>query len=158
MSSLEAQEFIEKCSKQASLLGLDVGSKTIGLSVVNLTIGVATPLQTVERKKFKADSLVIEAAIQEYNIDGLVVGYPYEMNGAEGRRCQSIRDFMSELQNHIKCPPYTFYDERLSTAAVDSYWDGFVDNSINKRKAKQKGLTDKLAAQVILQGFVDQYY
>ena len=59
---------------------------------------------------------------------------------------------MAELENHIDCPLYTYEDERLSTASVDNLVDGFVD----KRKAKEKGLTDKLAAQIILQSFIDK--
>ncbi|MBL4589536.1 MAG: Holliday junction resolvase RuvX [Alphaproteobacteria bacterium] len=153
MSRLEPQEFIKNCPKDASLIGLDIGGKTIGVSVGSLLIGIASPVDTIRRKKFRHDADQIQALIKEYTIEGLVVGYPFEMSGAEGRQCQSVRDFMIELERHIECPIYTYYDERLSTAVVD----GYLDNFVKKKKAKGKGLTDKLAAQVILQGFIDDY-
>ncbi len=151
MSRLEAQEFRKKMRNDARLFGLDVGSKTIGVAVANLITGIATPVGTIKRKKFKQDMESLKDLILEYNVDGFVVGYPLETSGQEGRSCQSVRDFMGEVENHIECPPYTYHDERYSTDSVDNILDGYVD----KRKAKNKGLTDQLAAQVILQSFLD---
>ncbi len=151
MSSIDAHNFRKKIGSEARLLGLDVGAKTIGVAVGSLMIGVASPVETLKRTKFKRDMEALKGIITDYTIDGLVVGYPFEMSGKEGRRCQSVRDFMAELQNHIKDMPYIYHDERLSTASVDN----LLDKSVNKRKAKEKGLTDQLAAQVILQGFMD---
>jgi len=152
MSRLEREEFIKKMPESAMLLGLDIGAKTIGLATASMVLRIATPIKTVPRTKFSRDAQALAEVISEYNIDGLVVGYPLELSGEEGRRCQSIRDFMVELERQIKCPLYAYQDERLSTASVDN----LVDGAVSKRKAKEKGLTDKLAAQIILQGFIDK--
>lgn len=160
MSRCDAQEFIEKIPDSANILGLDVGAKTIGVAMCSMMLKIATPINTIRRAKFKADAIQLASLIKEYDVAGLVVGYPYEMNGDEGRRCQSVRDFMMELENHIPCPLYTYHDERLSTASVDNLLDNSMGKSVDpfmgKREAKDKGVTDKLAAQVILQDFIDR--
>lgn len=160
MSRCDTQEFIEKMPSGANILGLDIGSKTIGVAVCSSILKIATPINTIRRAKFKVDAQHIADLIKEYDVCGLVVGYPFEMSGEEGRRCQSVRDFMMELENHISCPDYTYQDERLSTASVDSLLDNSMGKSVDpfmkKRKAKEKGVTDKLAAQVILQEFIDE--
>ena len=151
MSRCDAQEFTKKIPDYSSIAGLDIGAKTIGVAIGTFPMNIATPLETIKRTKFKYDAKHIKEIITKYEISGLVIGYPIDMSGEEGRRCQSVRDFMAELENHIDCPDYMYQDERLSTAAVDNFLDNFVD----KRKAKEKGLIDKLAAQVILQSFFD---
>lgn len=145
MSSTDAQEFLKNIGKDVSLLALDVGSKTIGVAAGNLITYTSSAVETIKRNKFADDMDRLKALIKEYNAKGLVVGYPVNMNGSEGRRCQSVRDFTAEMQNHIALPTL-LWDERLSTDSVDELLDGSVD----KRKAKESGLTDQFAAKVIL--------
>ena len=139
------QDFLKKVGKNASLLALDVGSKTIGVASGNLVSFTSTALTTVKRQKFTNDMDALKSLIKEYDSNGVIVGYPVNMDGSEGRRCQSIRDFVSEMKNHITLP-VLLWDERLSTDSVD----GILDNSVNKRKAKESGLTDQYAAKIIL--------
>ncbi|MCB1563655.1 MAG: Holliday junction resolvase RuvX [Alphaproteobacteria bacterium] len=145
--------------RNVALLGLDVGAKTIGLAVSDPGQRVATPLRTIKRTKFTKDILLLGEVIREFEIGGFVLGLPVSMDGSEGRRAQSIRDFAQEMNNHPKIfgadPFIAFWDERLSTVSVEE----FVDKSVGKRKtkanAKSSGLIDKLAAQIILQGALD---
>ncbi len=141
------------------LLGLDVGKKTIGLALSNPDQTIATPLHTIKRTKFSKDIIELGEVIKEYEVKGLVVGLPVNMNGSEGTRAQSIRDFVLELKNNPqitgKNPWIAFWDERLSTATVEDMVDKHVSKRKTKQQAKDSGLIDKLAAQVILQGALD---
>jgi len=148
------------CPQGVRLLGLDVGKKTIGLAVADSAKGFATPVSTIRRTKFSKDIIELEKVIRDYEISGYVVGYPLNMDGSEGPKCQSIRDFSHELEAQISAALkpeegmwIALYDERLSTASVEDFVDKTVD--ISRRKAKERGVTDKLAAQVILQGALD---
>lgn len=145
--------------KGKALLGLDVGKKTIGLSLSNPDQTMATPLHTIQRTKFSKDILKLHEVMKEYEIAGLVVGLPMNMDGSEGPRAQSIRDFVLELKQRKEIvgsnPWIAYWDERLSTVSVESYVDELVDKRKTKQKAKESGLIDKLAAQVILQGALD---
>lgn len=154
------KNIVHKCPSGAVLLGLDVGKKTIGVAVCEPSTGLVTPFCTIQRKKFSLDIKEIERISREFSVGGYVIGYPINMDGSEGARCQSIRDFAIEFQKQIseefKVDGEVFvalWDERLSTFSVED----FVDKTacIKKRKAKESGLTDKLAATLILQGAVD---
>lgn len=137
-----------------SLIGLDVGKKTIGVAVCDSGHSIATPLLTVERTKFSRDVAAIEAVIRDYEIGGFVIGLPLNMDGSEGPRCQSVRDFSAEFALRLGGDPWiALWDERLSTASVENFVDEVVD--IKKRRAKERGILDKLAAQHILQGALD---
>ena len=152
------------CPKDVRLLGMDVGKKTIGLALADCSSGLATPLLTIRRTKFTKDLKELEAIIRDYDVGGYVIGYPLNMDSSEGPRCQSVRDFSHEFERQISAALQpegdlwiALYDERLSTATVESFVDETVD--ISKRSAKEKGITDKLAAQVILQsalGYMQQ--
>ena len=142
------------------LMGLDIGSKMIGVALSEGTHHVATPHKTISRKKFSKDLKAIEEIIREYNVGGYVIGYPINMDGSEGRKCQSVRDFAMEFERQLnpalivgESPWIALWDERLSTATVENFVDEAVDMS--KRRAKEKGIIDKLAAQFILQGALD---
>lgn len=140
-----------------ALLGLDVGAKTIGLALCDPDLLVATPLLTLRRGKFSQDMAALLKIIQEYEVGGFVIGLPVSMDGSEGRRAQSVRDFAAEFAVRMTDtdPWIALWDERLSTASVED----FVDKSVEKRRtrvnAKASGLIDKLAAQQILQGAID---
>ena len=145
------QELKEQVPSGRRLLGLDVGTKTVGLALSDPSLTVASPLQTIRRTKFTRDALALEAVISEHAIGGLVVGLPLNMDGSEGRACQSVRQFAVNLLARIDLP-LTFQDERLSTAAVERMLVSEADMT-RKRRAK---LVDKAAAAYILQGALDQ--
>lgn len=136
------------------LLGLDLGTKTIGLAVSDGLLMVASPLHTIKRTKFTKDAEELLKAVRAQEIGGLVLGLPVEMDGTEGKRCQSTRQFavnLRGLDNELATLPLSFWDERLSTAAVQRMMIDEMDLS-RKRRAES---VDKLAAAYILQGFLD---
>lgn len=136
------------------LLGIDLGSKTIGLAVSDGLWMSATPLQTIRRTKFSKDVIELLAVVEKYEIRALVLGLPVEMDGTEGKRCQSTRQFMANLKglgNRLSELPVALWDERLSTAAVQRMMISEMDMSRQKRAE----IVDKAAAAYILQGFMD---
>ncbi len=134
----------------ARLMGLDVGRKTIGLALSDVRWRIASPLETVRRTRFKDDAARLFALLDEHGVGGLVLGLPINMDGTEGPRCQSLRQFASNLLA-LRDLPIAFWDERLSTQAVERMLVQEVDAS-RKRRAE---LVDKLAAAYILQGALD---
>lgn len=150
---------LKDCAKDAptnvSLLGLDVGKKTIGLALSNPDQTLATPLHTIKRTKFSKDMEALKIVIAEHEIGGFVVGYPVNMDGSEGPRAQSIRDFAVEMNNSLGGVWIALWDERLSTVSVEDAVDKFVEKRKTKIEAKASGLIDKLAAQMILQGALE---
>ncbi len=128
------------------LLGLDIGSKTIGLALSDTTLTVATPMETIRRTKFKVDVLRLEAIVNEQNVGGFVLGWPINMDGSEGPRCQSTMAFSRNLAEKINLPQ-ALWDERLSTAAVER-----TLIEADRSRARRKQLVDKMAAAYILQG------
>lgn len=140
-------------------MGLDVGKKTIGVALSDSTHRVATPLKTITRGKFAGDMRQLVEIIRAYDVGGYVVGLPLNMDGSEGPRCQSVRDFAAEfirqMPEDLKAGGVwvALWDERLSTAAVEGFVGDIVDISL--RRAKGRGIMDKLAAQHILQGALE---
>lgn len=146
----------DNCPESATLLGLDVGKKTIGLAIGGVQLGIATPLETIKRTKFTRDMVALKEVVKEYDISGFVIGLPVNMDGSEGPRAQSIRDFAIEMEKALGGHSWiALWDERLSTVSVEESVDSFVDKRKTKTNAKASGLIDKLAAQVILQGALD---
>lgn len=135
--------------KDQRLLGLDVGEKTIGLALSDVGRMIATPFKTIMRGKFSKDADKMLAIIKEYNVAALVIGYPVNMDGSEGPRCQSIRQFARNLAE--KTPvPMLLSDERMSTMAVTRT---MLDADLSR--ARRAELVDKMAASYILQGTLD---
>ncbi len=133
------------------LLGLDVGAKTVGLALSDATLTVATPLETIRRgKKFAPDAERLAGIIGEHTVGGLVIGLPVNMDGSEGPRCQSTRQFAKNLLGRIDIA-IAFWDERLSTAAVERM---LIEEADLSRKRRGE-VIDKLAAAYILQGALD---
>ncbi|WP_334128716.1 Holliday junction resolvase RuvX [Sneathiella sp.] len=131
------------------LLGMDPGTKTIGLAISDTALKVSTPLMTIQRTKFKADAAEIARIVEEWNIGGFVIGLPINMDGSEGPRCQSIRQFQKNLEALFDLPMY-FQDERLSTVAVTR-----TMLEADASRAKRAKAVDKMAAAFILQGALD---
>jgi putative Holliday junction resolvase len=138
------------------LLGLDVGSKTIGLALSDVSLLVATPHSLIRRTKFTKDAAALGAVIVEQDVGGLVLGLPVGMDGREGPACQSVRAFAANLAGALAARglghvAIAFWDERLSTAAVERMLVGEADLS----RARRKEVVDKVAAAYILQGALD---
>lgn len=132
------------------LLGLDIGSKTIGLALSDVSNMLATPAETIRRRKFTADARRLKEVIEAQDVGGLVLGLPVSMDGTEGPSCQSVRDFARNLTEIIDIP-IAFWDERLSTAAVERVLIKEADMT-RKRRGE---VVDKMAAAYILQGALD---
>ena len=132
------------------LLGLDLGSKTIGLAICDSSFAIASPLETLRRRKFTQDAIDLEALIAERNVGGLVLGLPRNMDGSEGPRAQSTRQFAANLLGRSDIP-IAFWDERLSTVAVERL---LIDEADLSRR-KRGDVVDKMAASYILQGAID---
>ena len=135
---------------EARLLGLDVGSKTVGLALSDVTCSIATPYETLRRTKFPADAKKIAGIVEAMGVGGLVIGMPYTLDGSEGPRAQSTRAFARNLAVHVHVP-MAFWDERFSTAAVERHL--IEADASRKRRAE---VIDRMAAAYILQGALDR--
>jgi putative Holliday junction resolvase len=133
------------------LLGLDLGTKTIGVAVSDAMRYSATPVETISRTKFTADAQRIVTLVAENAATGIVLGLPLNMDGSEGPRAQSTRAFARNLAQKVNVP-IVFWDERLSTSAVERM---MVDEA-NMRRDKRAAVVDKLAASYILQGALER--
>jgi putative Holliday junction resolvase len=133
------------------LLGLDLGTKTIGVAVSDAMRYSATPLETIARTKFAVDAKRIAELVAENGISGIVLGLPLNMDGSEGPRAQSTRAFARNLAQKVEVP-IVFWDERLSTSAVERM---MIDEA-NMRRDKRAAVVDKLAASYILQGALER--
>jgi len=133
-----------------ALLGLDLGEKTIGVAVCDPARMVATPVETIKRKKFTPDAERIAVLCGERSAAGIVIGLPVNMDGREGPRAQSVRAFARNLARLLPLP-VAFWDERLSTAVIDR--ELIALDTSRARRAEQ---IDAMAAAYILQGAIDR--
>ena len=136
-------------------MGLDLGSKTIGLALGDSEHKIATPFDTIRRKKFGLDAAALGEIMNAENIGGLVMGLPLNMDGSAGPRVQATRAFLRNLANLPDFPalPVLLWDERLSTAAVER-----TLLEADTSRAKRADVIDKMAAAYILQGAIDAHY
>ncbi len=147
---MNLSEFKEKLPKYKALIGFDYGSKRLGVAVSDLLLMSATPYKIIQRRNIEADLAEIKKIIQEKEVGGIVYGLPLQMNGEEGQTAQEVRKFAQRLAQEINLP-YYFWDERLSSSAVESVMIKEADLS----RAKRKKLLDAGAAAYILQGCLD---
>lgn len=147
-------EFTSSYAKGKSLLGLDPGRTVIGVAISDPGWMVASPLTGITRSKFTKDAALLAEIISQRNIGGIIVGLPRNMDGSEGPSAQSARTFVSNLSKPGILPvaalPFAFWDERLSTAAIERFM--ISDNMSRKRREET---IDKAAAAYILQGACD---
>jgi putative Holliday junction resolvase len=137
---------------RARVLGLDLGDKTIGLAVSDRDRRVASPVDTIRRRKFTLDAVDLAKICTERDVTALILGLPVNMDGTEGPRCQATRQFARNLVNKAGYTlPIAFWDERLSTAAVERVLIGEADMSRQRRG----DVVDKMAAAYILQGALE---
>ncbi|MEX0311183.1 MAG: Holliday junction resolvase RuvX [Tateyamaria sp.] len=146
----DTDAFLADLPPMQALIGLDLGDKTIGVAVSDTFWSVATPLETVRRKKFGVDAARLQAIIGERRVGGLVLGLPRNMDGTEGPRCQSTRAFARNFER-LWDGPITFWDERLSTVAAEKAL--LEADTTRKRRAE---VIDHVAAGYILQGLLDR--
>ncbi|MCA0869811.1 Holliday junction resolvase RuvX [Seohaeicola saemankumensis] len=144
------EDFAAACPPLTALTGLDLGDKTIGVAVSDRIGAVATPLETIKRKKFGVDAERLLQIIADRDIGGIVLGLPRNMDGTEGPRCQSTRAFARNL-SRLTDLPITFWDERLSTVAAERAL--LEADTSRKRRAE---VIDHVAASYILQGALDR--
>ena len=141
-----------RLSPGARLLGLDVGAKTVGIAVSDGRLNLATPVHTLRRRKLRDDVAALQALIEARNIGGLIIGLPVNMDGSEGPRCQSVRQFADNIGQFIDLP-MAFWDERLSTAAVEL---SLIAQDVSRRRREE--VIDAHAAAYILQGALDRLH
>ncbi|WP_282181030.1 Holliday junction resolvase RuvX [Aliiroseovarius marinus] len=144
------EEFAEALPPMTALAGLDLGAKTIGVAVSDSFRQVATPLETIKRKKFTLDAERLLEIAKDRQLGGLVLGLPRNMDGTEGPRCQSTRAFARNLEK-LTDLPIGFWDERLSTVAAERAL--LEADTSRKRRAE---VIDHVAAGYILQGVLDR--
>jgi putative Holliday junction resolvase len=131
-------------------MGLDVGEKTIGIALSDAGRIIATPLKTLRRTKFSHDARELLGLAEERQVGGLVIGLPINMDGSEGKKCQSVRQFAANLGEITKLP-IAFWDERLSSVAVTRT---LIEADVSRARRRQ--VVDKMAAGFILQGALDR--
>jgi putative Holliday junction resolvase len=143
-------EILATLPRHARLMGLDIGAKTIGTSLSDVERIIASPLETIMRRKFTKDAQELVTLIARHGVGGLVLGLPRNMDGTEGPAAQSARSFARNLAPLVELP-LAFWDERLSTAAVTR-----TLIEADRSRARRNLLVDKLAAAYILQGALDR--
>ena len=143
------EEFKKKYSDKCRLIGLDLGSKRIGVSICDEKQLIATPLKTINRDSFNELITEIKAIISENNIKGIIIGNPLNMDGSSGRSAQSVKDTSQKIEENINIP-ICLWDERLSTVGAFNL-SSQLDINVSKREKK----IDENAAAFILQGAID---
>jgi len=136
---------------EGRLMALDVGSKTIGIATSDATRSLATPLTTLKRARLAADLVALADLALKHDAKALLIGLPLNMDGSEGPRCESVRQFAANLARHappgLAALPVAFQDERLSTLAVTR---GMIDD-YDMSRAKRARRVDAAAAAWILE-------
>ena len=134
------------------LFGLDLGEKTIGVAVSDVLRSVASPLALIRRRKFTEEAQALFALMRGRQADAMVIGLPLNMDGSEGPRCQSVRAFARNLLRLDASLHIAFWDERLSTMAVNR----MLVDELDMSRARRAEVVDRAAAAYILQGALDR--
>jgi putative Holliday junction resolvase len=149
-ADLSVDDLAAALPAQGALMGLDLGTKTIGLAISDPGRRIASPLKTIARTKFKADAAALLKEAATHAVAALVVGLPLNMDGSEGPRAQATRAFARNLAT-LTDLPILFWDERLSTAAVTRT---LIEADASRKRRGE--VVDKMAAAYILQGLLDR--
>lgn len=144
------EAFVAAIPQSGALAGLDLGTVTIGVAMSDVMRSVATPIETIKRKKFGVDAAKLLVLTAHRNVSGIVLGLPMNMDGTEGPRCQATRAFARNLEK-LTPLPITYWDERLSTVAAERAL--LEADTSRKRRAE---VIDHVAASYILQGMLDR--
>ena len=148
----EFEAFAAACPAGRALAGLDLGERSIGIAVSDTLRRVASPLETIRRRKFGTDAERLLAILQARAVGGIVLGLPRNMDGSEGPRCQSTRAFARNLAR-LTDLPIGFWDERLSTVAAER---ALLEADTSRRR--RAAVIDHVAAGYILQGALDRLH
>jgi len=146
----DIEGFAASLAPMRALIGLDLGTRTIGVAVSDRMLGVASPLETVRRKKFTQDAARLLELLKAREMGGIVLGLPRNMDGSEGPRAQSTRAFARNLAR-LTDLPITYWDERLSTVAAER-----ALLEADTSRARRAEVIDHVAAGFILQGALDR--
>ena len=144
------EDFAAELPPLGAIAGLDLGTATIGVAISDSMRGIATPVETIKRKKFGLDAARLLQITTDRLVHGIVLGLPFNMDGSEGPRCQATRAFARNLEK-LTPLPITFWDERLSTVAAERAL--LAADTSRKRRAE---VIDHVAATYILQGLLDR--
>ena len=144
------EDLAERLPAKATLIGVDLGTKTIGLAISDLEHRLASPLKTLSRGQFSKDADALSAIFSEFEIAGVIFGLPLLLDGRDGPRAQSTRAFVRNLLTRTDLP-MAFWDERFSTAVVTR---ALIANEVSRARRAQ--VVDKMAAAYILQGALDR--
>ena len=147
---MDIKEFKQKLPNYKAIIGFDYGEKRLGIAVSDLLCMVATPYCIIERQSYAKDIAAIQKIITEKEVGGMVFGLPLQMNGQEGETAIAARKFADKLIEATDLP-CAFWDERLSSRAVET----FLIKEADMSRKKRKGVLDASAASYILQGFLD---
>lgn len=147
---MDITDFKNSLKDYRALLGFDYGSKRLGIAVSDLMRGIATSYKILYRATWEKDVAEIKRIIAEKEIGGLVYGLPLQMDGTEGEIAHEVRTFAEKLAQEVDLP-YMFWDERLSSSAVER----FLIDEVDMSRAKRKKVLDASAAAYILQGALD---
>lgn len=147
---MDLKTFKQLIPAKKALLGFDYGSKRLGVAVSDLLLMVATSQGIIHRSSFEKDLSSIKKIIEEKEVGAIVYGMPLQMNGEEGETAKEVRAFAEKISQEIPLP-YAFWDERLSSSAMENFLIKEVDMSRKRRKE----VLDASAASYILQGFLD---
>jgi putative pre-16S rRNA nuclease len=146
----DAEDFRALLPAVAALLGIDAGTKTLGLAISDLSRTIASPLETIRRSKFTKDAARLREIIEQNEVAGLVLGLPRNLDGSEGPRAQSIRALARNL-NRLFALPILLWDERLTTSEAERL---LIDADTSRQR--RGAVIDKVAATLILQGALDR--
>ena len=152
MAVVEITQFPALLPRYGALVGLDLGEKTIGVAVSDPTRTVASPLELILKTKFTDDTKALFKLMDGREVAGIVIGLPVNMDGTEGPRCQSSRAFARNLLRLRPELVITFWDERMSSMAVNR----FLIDEIDLNRARRAEVVDKMAAGWILQGALER--
>lgn len=147
--AFDRHSFLQQLPHEGRLLGIDHGTKRIGLAMSDVTRRFINPLETLSHVKFAVNARQIAHIVAQENVCGLVVGYPLNMDGTEGPRCQSVRQFVRNLEAYVVLPTL-FWDERLSSDTAHSQ---MLEAALPA--AQRSAKVDKLAAAAILTSFIE---
>jgi putative Holliday junction resolvase len=150
MICASAEEFAAALPSFGAICGLDLGTVTIGVAVSDSLRSVATPLETIKRKKFTLDAARLLEIAKARDLKGIVLGLPMNMDGSEGPRCQATRAFARNLER-LTDLPIAFWDERLSTVAAER---ALLEADTSRKRRDE--VIDHVAAGYILQGLLDR--
>lgn len=150
MECTTIKEFKNRIQKKQAVIGFDFGEKRLGVAVSDLSMMIATSYKIIYRTDIEKDVAEIRKIISEKQIGGFVYGLPLQMNGQEGNTAKLVREFAKKVDEEFGLP-YVFWDERLSSSAVEN----FLIKEVDMSRAKRKKVLDASAASYILQGFLD---